>query len=435
MKVLHLSYSDSAGGASKAAFRLHNALRRRGVDSHMLVTQRRTSDPDVSELGRVGRFFQRVRSFAVSHLPSRQSNGAAPPVTPAIFPSFLPKKINANDYDVVHLHWIGGEFLSVEDIGRVRAPIVWTLHDMWAFCGAEHYVDHDRWREGYSRENRDPRESGFDMNSWVWKRKKTAWARRFQIVTPSNWLAECASSSSLLGEMNVFRIPNALDTVTWAPTDRIQARAALGITDDAPLILFGAVNATSDPRKGFDLLAEALRLLSESIPNLHLAVFGDNNGQGLIPPSIDVNYLGHLSDECDLQRVYGASDAFVIPSRLDNLPNTGLEALSCGTPVVGFRIGGMPDIVDHLRNGYLAEPFDAEDLATGIRWVLKATTSDDTSNQGATVLPHIRSLAREKAVQSFGENGVVDRYVQVYREAMCFESPTSGTGARKEDSS
>ena len=326
-----------------------------------------TVEGPTSKLGKIiGRARPQVASLLTKTL--RTEN----PIihSPAILPSNWVKRVNACNADVVHLHWVQGEMLSIADIGRIEKPIVWTLHDMWAFCGAEHYTEEYRWREGYRRDNRPTYESGFDLNRWIWEHKRKHWRRPMQIVTPSRWLADCVRDSALMGGWPVQIIPNCLNTERWKPMGQPLAREILGLPAGVPLLTFGAMGGDRDPRKGFDLLAAALRHLRSQVPRLELAVFGQLAPRN--PPDLGfpTHYIGHLHDDLSLRAVYSAADALIVPSRQDNLPNTAVEAQACGTPVIAFNIGGLPDIIEHMETGYLASAFDSSQLASGIKWVL-----------------------------------------------------------------
>lgn len=192
MKVIHLNHSDISGGAARAAYRIHHSLREAGVDSRMWVNKATAGDWTVDgPATKVAKALAAVRGHAASPLVTTLKTGNPIIHSPAILPSQWVKRINASDADIVHLHWVQGEMLSIADIGRIEKPIVWTLHDMWAFCGAEHLAWDDRWREGYRRDNRPPHESGFDLNRWTWQRKRKHWQQPMHIVTPSQWLGDC----------------------------------------------------------------------------------------------------------------------------------------------------------------------------------------------------------------------------------------------------
>lgn len=408
MKVIQLNHSDINGGAARAAYRIHHALRKAGLDSNMQVDAATSGDWSVhGPTTKLGRGLAKLRPPLASlyQLFFRTSN----PIihSPAIVPTGRVGALNNSDADVLHLHWVQGEMLSIADIGRLRKPVVWTLHDMWAFCGAEHYTEEFRWREGYRKDNRPCYESGFDLNRWTWERKRKHWQRPMYIVTPSHWLAQCVRESALMRDWPVNVIPNPIDTERWQPLDQALARELLGLPKDVPLLLFGAIGGSQDPRKGFDLLQAALQHLRGEIPELQLVVFGQLLPKDPLDLGFPIHYTGHLHDDLSLRALYSAADAFVLPSRQDNLPNTGVESLACGTPVVGFDTCGLPDIVEHQRTGYLAKAFDVEDLALGITRTLKLADQRELSLN-----------ARQRAIKLFSMQCVAKQYKYMYEEAL-----------------
>lgn len=409
MTVHHLNYSDIFGGAARAAYRIHQALRRHQVDS-LLAVDRKFSD-DLSVQGPLGRFDNALARFrpAVGAACVRllKTNNAILH-SPALLPSRWTKRLANLKFAILHLHWICGEMLTIPEIGRLPGPVVWTLHDMWAFCGAEHYTEDFRWREGYARTNRPAYESGLDLNRWVWERKRKYWKRPFHIVTPSHWLGQCVRESALMKGWPVTVIPNVLNTDVWAPVERTFARQLLGLPQDEPLVLFGAMGGGQHLIKGFDLLRASLAHLRDQRSDLRLLIFGQSAPREPEDLGFPVHYLGHLHDDLSLRILYSAADVMVIPSRQDNLPNTGVESLSCGTPVVAFDTCGLPDIVSHQVTGYLARPFSTEDLAAGIEWVLADSSRYDDLSRNA----------RAQAVERFSEAVVVPQYLAVYEKAI-----------------
>lgn len=370
----------------------------------MLVSIAESGDWTVAGPGsRLGRAMARVRPHAAMGLRALLRTENPIIHSPAILPSGWPKRLNCSDADVIHMHWVAGEMLSIRDISRLKKPVVWTLHDMWAFCGAEHLAWDERWQEGYLTDNRPKHESGFDLNCWTWNRKRKYWRRQMHIVTPSNWLADCVRESALMRDWPVTVVANPIDTDRWKPLDQALARSLLGLPADVPLLLFGASGRGRAPHKGFDLLLDALAYLRTNLDELHLVVFGQLSPRQ--PPDLGfpIHYTGHLHDDLSLRALYSAADLLVIPSRQDNLPNTGVEAQACGTLVVAFNTGGLPDIVDHQRTGYLANAFDTEDLAEGIRWALGAGQS-------------LRDNARQRAVERFAYPVVAEQYRRVYED-------------------
>lgn len=379
------------------------------MDSRMCVSYASSGDWTVEgPINKWRQIMTRTRP-ALGRLPNRMLKTRNSIMhSAAVLPSGWPGRINAADADVVHLNWINLEMMSIKDVGHIKKPVVWTLHDMWAFCGAEHVTDDLRWRDGYSSVNRPDYESGFDLNRWVWKRKRRAWRRPMHIVTPSHWLAECVRQSALMGTWPVTVIHNPINTEVWQPIDKVLARQLLGLTSDGPLLLFGTFGENSAPHKGFDLLRAALQHLGGQTEGLQLMVFGELEPRVPRDIAFPVHYAGHLHDDLSLRVLYSAADVTVIPSRLENLPNTGLESLASGTPVVAFNTCGLPDVVRHHQTGYLAKPFDAEDLAEGVRWVL----------QDSERYARLCANARNDAVARFSYPAVARQYLDVYKIAI-----------------
>lgn len=406
MKVVHLSYADISGGAARAAYRIHQSLRNEGVDSRMWVNKASAGDWTVDgPQTKVDKAFAVLRGHAMTPLVKTLKTVNPIVHSPSILPSQWVRRINASDVDIVHLHWVQHEMLSIADISRIRKPIVWTLHDMWAFCGAEHLAWDNRWRDGYLRDNRPLHESGFDLNRWTWQRKQKHWQKPMYIVTPSEWLARCVGESALMRTWAVSVIPNPIDTDRWKPLAQGLARELLGLPTDVLLLMFGSHGANAAHHKGFDLLQKALHHLRDGTraKGMELVVFGQSDPQS--PPDLGfpVHYIGHLHDDISLRALYNAADAMVVPSRQDNLPNTGIEAQACSTPVIAFHTGGLPDIIEHLQTGYLAKPFSTEDLANGIAWVLGQRETGQLGMQ-----------ARERALSQFSGSVVAKQYQMVY---------------------
>lgn len=385
MKVLLLSTYDTRGGAGKAAYRLHNGLNNIGINSQMLVQVKFSNDADVIATGsKIVEKYPKLKPHLDSFpkLFFRSSNQAErTSFSLQWLPNSIESKIATVNPDIINLHWVSGGFVNIETIAKLNKPIVWTLHDMWAFTGGCHYSQEcDRYKEICGNCPQMPAKYNMDLANWVWQRKSKAWpSLNGTIVALSNWLAKCAASSSLLKNWRIEVIPNGLDTEIYKPFEQSLVRKKLKLSQDKHLILFGAENATTTPRKGFHFLKAALENLSKTdwSNQCELVVFGAEKSNDSSDLGFKTHYLGRLNDEITIAQVYAAADVFVAPSIQDNLPNTVMESLACGTPCVGFSIGGMPDMIEHQRNGYLAKPFDVEDLAKGIAWVLENRNSEN----------------------------------------------------------
>jgi glycosyltransferase involved in cell wall biosynthesis len=418
MKVLTVNHSDGLGGAARAAYRLHRALRGAGIDSRMLVNHSTMGDWSVSAPTTARhKILARVGPHAAQLMCRLHSTTNPISRSPAIIPSRWLNEINGSDADVVHLHWVGAEMLSIEDIGKIRKPVVWTLHDMWAFSGAEHVsTDPLRWRDGYSTANRPASERGWDLNRWVWRRKAKAWRTPFAIVTPSRWLGACVTGSALMHDWPVSVIANTLDTNEWKPVDKMLARSLLGLPEGRATIAFGAWGV-DQPHKGFDLLKAALHRLKALNVDVQLLVFGQLAPRVPEVTEYPIHYVGHLSDDLSLRIVYSAADAMVVPSRVESFGQTASEALACGTPVVAFHSSGLPDIIDHMTTGSLARAFESDDLAEGIAWVVE---SESRAHE-------LGRKARAEAEARFAYPVIAGKYREVYDSLLAGR----GTAMRK----
>lgn len=410
MKVLHVSTYDMFGGAARAAYRVHRALITIGVDSKMYVTNATSQDPTVvGPASPISKVMQMVRTNIGFRFTKLQQTGNSILHSPALLSSDWVQRINQSDADIVNLHWICGEMMSIEDIGRISKPIVWRLPDMWAFCGAEHYTQEERYRQGYTSSNRPSYESGFDLNRFTWNRKRRAWKRPMQIVTPSRWLGDCVNHSKLMQGWPVQVIPNCLNIERWQPLEQQIARRLLSLPEDVPLLMFGAFGGgDSQPIKGFDLLLAALNQLRGQIPKLEIVVFGEMRPRHVPDVGYPIHYTGHLYDDMSLRIVYSAADAMVVPSRQEAFGQTASEALACGTPVIAFDATGPRDIVIHQQTGWLAPPYDTQKLAEGIQWILA-----DPARRIA-----LGKQARESAVTRFAEPVVANQYLQLYESVL-----------------
>jgi len=411
MKVLHINESDG-GGAGRAVHRLFRAQRAVGLDSHFWVVNSRSPDPAVRSFAPTGKleaWCEHLKYSVSRRLTGRLKTANHVIHTPALFNTDWRARINSSDADVVNLHWISNRMLSIRDIAGIQKPIIWTLHDMWAFCGAEHLAWDDRWRDGYRRHNRPAHESGFDLNRWTWQRKRKHWQQPMRIVTPSQWLADCARDSVLMREWPVSVVANPIDTERWKPLEQSLARELLGLPTHVPLLLFGSHGANHAHHKGFDLLLQALAHLRDDprAQGMELVVFGQRAPQS--PPNLGfpIHYTGHLHDDLSLRALYSAADGIVVPSRQEAFGQTASEAHACATPAIAFYTGGLPDIVEHQRTGYLAKAFDTEDLAEGIGFVLDQRKTGLLGDQ-----------AREKALKQFSYEVVAPQYMAVYEAAL-----------------
>lgn len=402
LRVVHISQSDIGGGAAKSAWRLHRGLVDAGVDSRMLVAEKFGDDDRVIahrpplRRQRVLRRWMRPGIRRLTSWPDRF-------VSLNLLPTGIIRAAEALEPHVVHLHWLGQETASIEEIGSVGRPVVWTLHDMWPFAGASHYEPEAAdavWRVGATAA-RDWRERS------TWLRKARAWrATPFEFVTPSRWLARLLAESALFHGRRASVIPHALDLNRFRPCGHAQSRERLGLPPDRPVIGFGAVAGLQDPRKGGAALVEALNHLSPALLERRpvACVFGQSRPAVVPNAPVEWVWLGAIQDERLMPLVYSAMDVLVVPSVMDNFPQTGVEAQACGCPVVTFAATGMPEVIEDDRTGRLAAAGSVAALADGIGWVLA----------DADRLESLGRAARQRAEDLWSPTAVVAAYRALY---------------------
>jgi glycosyltransferase involved in cell wall biosynthesis len=402
MKILLLT-TYPHGGAGTACRRLQKALQ----------TENNTVDMLTSEhLNHPWPFYAERLSF----LPFERDKSVRFSFSPANFGHNLTQHPLVQNADILHLHWINQGFLSLENIrqlAQLNKPILWTLHDMWAFTGGCHYSGeclHYQQSCGGCPLLRRP--GAKDFSHRIWNRKKNAFPDNIQIVTCSQWLASLAQSSSLLGKFSILPIPNPIDVDVFKPLtndERLSFRKKIGVANNTLLLLFVAMKV-GDARKGFEYLLEALLLLKASHPTLavEVLVMGKSNPDDLARLPYPFHPMGMIKDAGQIASVYAIADTFVIPSLEDNLPNTVMESIACGTPVVGFNTGGIPEMVEHQREGYLAPQRDSAELAKGIYWI----------NHGTTPVEQLREAARQKALKHYANPVVASQYLELYQNML-----------------
>ena len=430
-RVVHLCTLDQ-GGAGIAAYRLHRGLLNIGVASTMLVLNKTIADPSIKVLPaepccqptscikmdsyRSVRWIKNMRRWNTLHkmYPHR------PPQQEFFTDIFSELRLDTikeiTEADIINLHWVAGliDYPNANQWLKDKT-VVWTLHDMNPFTGGCHFAGNcDRYRENCGA---CPQLGSQDLNDHsrqFWESKQFAYrSKRFQIVAPSEWLRRCATESKLFANCPNRVIHNGIPAEIFRPVDKAQARQKLGLSEHADILLFGA-DSVGNARKGFKYLCEAIRRIKPRKNDDALLLTFGHIPMGLqVPDNFPVQNLGHIADSEQLVRIYNAADLFIIPSLADNLPNTAVEAIACGVPVVGFNSGGIPDIIDHHKTGYLAKPGDVNSLKDGIEWVLK------TKSEGVDFSKNCRRRALEK----FSQAEQAKAYAGLYRELMQVRAP------------
>ena len=420
MKVRHISTFDVHGGAARAAHRLHVGLCALGIESKMQVAQRESRDPSIQQLpgptSRMEVWRKRLRGWRLARSLSHFEK-----TRPAGTEYFsLPWAEHRRDWasslanvDIVHLHWVA-TLLDYPDFFAAlpaHLPLVWTLHDMNPITGGCHYAAGcERFEQqcGLCPQLGSTRED--DPSRQTWEAKREAYRRRIQtrtvVVAPSRWLADQARHSSLFRALRIETVPYGLATDVFAPKDRAAARGVLGLPVEAKVLLFVS-DDLENHRKGGDLLCATLARL-EARSNSDIVCLTLGRGSLNLSASIRQMPLGVCGSDPLLAVVYSAADVFILPSREDNLPNTVLEAMACGTPSVGFRVGGVSDMVVEGETGWLAPPYDTEALAQAVAKVI------DQRDGGKAM----RAACRDRAVRQYSLHRQAEDYCRLYDELL-----------------
>lgn len=411
MKVLLINTSERTGGAAIACNRLMAALNHSGIEAKMLVRDKETDNASVT--GIENGMMQKLRFVwerGIIFLNNRLSKENIFQVDIANTGCDITDLDVFKEADVIHLHWTNQGFLSLGDMEKILRSgkkIVITMHDQWYFTGICHYSGECKRYQAFCTNCPQIKGRIRDLAKSVFMKKQKMYSSaKITFVGCSKWIADMARLSSLTKGHEVVSIPNAIDTDVFCQKEWKSCRKEFGLPEDRKLLLFGAQKIT-DERKGFKFLVEACNIIKEQFPGvaheLGIVVVGGKSEAISNALPLPVYTVPYISEQGKMVALYNAVDAYVTPSLQDNLPNTIVEAMSCGIPCVGFRVGGIPEMINHKENGYVAEYRDAGDLAEGIMWTVAAENYSDLCEN-----------ARNKALETYSEKSVAEKYLKIY---------------------
>tara|TARA_X000000950_G_scaffold288513_1_gene405670 strand:- start:1700 stop:2947 length:1248 start_codon:yes stop_codon:yes gene_type:complete len=410
LKIIHLSESDNEGGAARAAFRINNALNNSSnIRSILRVNKKSTENNSVKGSKKISILIKNLKCYLSVKLTKLQKTTNPILHSISIFPSLLDKELNNSIADIIHLHWVQGEMISIEEIGRITKPIVWTMHDSWPFCGSEHHpngLNDLRYVNGYKKSNKSPLNKGLDLDRVTWERKVNNWKNSIFFVAPSNWLAACAKKSKLLSDAIIKVIPHPLSMDVFKPSPKNYSRNNYDLPLDKCLILFGSLSSYDNDMKGWSIFESTISLVSQNIPNLGIVIFGSPKPIKIPKIDVPIFFIGRVYDDENLSILYSAVDVIAIPSKIESFGLTASEAQSCGTPVVAFNATGLKDIVEHKKTGYLATPFISQSFARGIIWVLRDKDRLETLSHNS----------RKRALKLWSNEVISKKYKELYLE-------------------
>jgi glycosyltransferase involved in cell wall biosynthesis len=404
MKILHINQSDISGGAAIAGYRLHQGLLAQEIDSKMLVGNVKTDSDRIATVPRKTRIENQLYRFT-RYSGLNDIN---------LFSSFdIPNYKFYQDADILNFHNLHTgyfNYLAISKLTKTK-PAIFTLHDMWSFTGHCAYsYDCDRWKIGcgrcpypdiYPAIRRDSTSIEWKLKNWIYSKSNLT------IITLSHWLTEQAKAS-MLSRFPIHHIPNGIDTDAYQPLDRHLCKAVLGIPQNKKVLLFGA-DSLKDKRKGGDLLFNALQQLPQSLKaEVLLLTFGNGSEAITAKLGIPTIGLGYISSDRLKSMAYSAADLFIFPTRADNLPLVLQESMACGTPMVSFDIGGVPDLVRPMVTGYLAKPEDAKDFCNGIVELLENEQLQQTMSVNCRAI----------ALAEYPLELQAERYIKLYKEIL-----------------
>lgn len=420
MRVLIVNTSENTGGAAVAANRLKEALNNNGIKAKMLVRDKESDDITVAQLNKSWHQkwdFLWERFVIYMRLHFKRDNLFLIDIANA--GTDITKTREFKEADVIHLCWINQGMLSLKGIRKIlesHKPVVWTMHDLWPASSICHYARNCR---NYEKQCGNcpllpGNGSSNDLSARIWRKKRKILERNsILFVTCSRWLADKAKKSGLLSGQKVISIPNPIDSRAFTKENREEARLYAGLPEGKKLILFVSQRVT-DKRKGMDYFITAINKMVEAHPemkdNCGIAILGGKAEELADKLPLPSYPLGYVSEEKKIASIYNSVDLFVLPSLEDNLPNTIMEAMACGVPCVGFNTGGIPEMIDHLKNGYVAEYKSSDDLARGIHWVLSEADHQSLSNE-----------AMKKVNQCYSQYAVAMKYIEAYNQAMALK--------------
>ncbi len=416
LKVIHLNTYDGNGGAGRACLRLNKALINQGIDSEVWVGFKFSKDPGVKSFstGAIKRAATALGILSERYISASATKNLKLPFSIPVWGRDISGHIALQQADIIHIHWINHAFLrpaDIEKLAKLNKPIVWTFHDSNMFTGGCHVRFSCNQFENECGNCPILITSGpNDQSHTIWQAKNKAYkSLNISVIAPSLWMRASAGRSSLAGNREVVNIANTIDTKLFRPLSKAEARIKANIAPDVFVILSGFMPSKNDSHKGTSYLLEALRYLKTSIPErkIELVVFGNRDEGNLADFAIKTTFLGTISSDEKLASCYNMADVFITSTLEDNLPNTVMESLSCGTPVVAFATGGIPDMIEHKQNGYLAEYKSSLELSKGIEWVYKHPN-----------IEAIRKNARESVVKNFSEPVIANKHVDLYQQLL-----------------
>tara|TARA_B110000261_G_scaffold56439_2_gene66577 strand:- start:2923 stop:4146 length:1224 start_codon:yes stop_codon:yes gene_type:complete len=376
MKILHVNFSDNYGGAAIAVMRIHKLLLRNKIDSSLLVSDKILNEPKTFSINKTSEKLKNIIKGSINRnlkFLFKSKNKTTHSLN--IIPSSLLYEINKFNADIVNLHWIGNETISISQINKIKTKLVWTLHDMWPFCGAEHYTNNKRFEYGYKLSNKPTSETGLDINKYIWEKKTKHFKKIKKIIVTSSWMKNAAKKSFLFKDKQITEIPLPIDVNNWNYIKNNKyIKKLLKIEQNKKIIVFGSDNYLKNERKGLKFYLNLVKKLNKD--KYQFIVFGEDNHEEFNSYLKKLNIkkkilnMGKLKDELSLKIFYSSIDLLILPSTQESFGLIAQEGSIMGVPSIVFNNTGLTSVIDHKKNGYLSKSNSNEDIYAGVKWCL-----------------------------------------------------------------
>jgi glycosyltransferase involved in cell wall biosynthesis len=394
MKLLIINYSDKNGGAAIATHRIYTSLKKK-ISVYLYVVSKNYKDTKIITNNQLLYFFLKIFENIIRKIFHRRSNTFH---SYNLLPTGSLKIINKINPDIVQLHWVGANMLSIKEIGLIKKPIVWRLSDMWPMCASEHYTNKNTYKNKIDFNLR----KFLNIDKYILHLKNKYWNKNIFFVAPSSWIKLKLKKSFLTKKNNTIIIPNAIDTFFWKAQNKEKIKKKLYIKNKI-VITYGA-SVIDDPRKGLSYLLNSLFYLDFDYVLILFGNLSDQNFLKKVNNDARIRYFGDISNKVFLRDIYSTSDVVVIPSLMDNSPNILFEANSCSVPVVAFNNSGVKDFILHRKTGWLANNKNSKHLSEGIKWCVSSKNKKFLKNN-----------ARGFCVKNYSEQVISSAYIKLYK--------------------
>ncbi len=391
LKILHVNFSSTKGGASRAVYRINKALNKnKKINSKIICIHNNLNDRyiiNLPKLIKLENFIFRVISFVVKKLMQILVKTDSHLSFNFFSNNYLLNYINKYSADIVHLHWINGDTLSIRDVSKINKNLVWTTHDLWPLLGIEHI------------EIKNNSKIFKIVSKKIKNLKNKYWKNKINFVAPSDYVKKKIFLNFSESKRFISKINHPINIDIWKPQKKKSQKK---------VILFGALGGGNEFNKGKDLLYKILLNLEKLNTNFEINIFGEDNDNFFINKKYKAKFLGHVDNDKKLIQIYNNAKVFIVTSRFESFCQTALEAQSCGVPVVSFKTSGLLDIIINHKTGYLINNFNCKEFSKKVNFLLENNTAHRKQSY----------LARKNIIENFSEKNISEKYINFYQKIL-----------------